>query len=518
MNTKRKAELQRKLSIASVPKPPADLASRIKQGIPRSIGVSRPAANSWGSASMRIAASLIVVVASAYFAVRLLSRAPSTEGRDATSMAARAARSIDQSKPEGALPATEPAATGAPAESRQAPNAAPASAFAPEQAAAKLEKDQKEMVADRAQAPKTSAAAPSANFVAEAAPTRRDFDAPAPPPPLPPAVVATAAARPAAEAVVQRPASAPAMQTTVVAQAPAVADDRVERALQPSAGSAVGGIAGVVASRTGHSDAESKKALRQPAIAVTPTAIAPSMFGISTDPVAMEIVRTAVQRGEDPPVVNVEAIVNYFASAADEPPRRMSLQVEGSPPPVMATPRTRVVRVTIDTPWSDAADAPVAATEANLTISFDNRAVASQRLIGGTASLSASQRIVLKNASVTALYEIQLQPGLSSRQKVVTARLTYRDGSTGRDQALTAQLRVGDVDRAWLDASRRHRLATLGAIWGESLKGSLGGADVARRAEELANQEPRDRKAHELAQLATASSRRRNSGPTGSGR
>lgn len=516
MNTKRKAELQRKLSMASVPKPPADLASRIKRDIPRSIGVSRPAASSWGSASMRIAASLIVVVASAYFAVRLLSRAPSTEGRDATSMAARAARSIAQAKTDVAPTATEPAATAAPAESPQTPNAAPASAFAPEQAAAKLEKDQKEMVADRAQAPKTSAAAPSANFVAEAAPARRDFDAP--PPPLPPAFVATAAARPAAEAVVQRPASAPAIQTTVVAQAPAVADDRVERALQPSAGSAVGGIAGGVASRTGHSDAESKKALRQPAIAVTPKAIAPSMFGISTDPVAMEIVRTAVQRGEDPPVVNVEAIVNYFASAADEPPRRMSLQVEGSPPPVMATPRTRVVRVTIDTPWSDAADAPVAATEANLTISFDNHAVASQRLIGGTASLSASQRIVLKNASVTALYEIQLQPGLSNRQKVVTARLTYRDGSTGRDQALTAQLRVGDVDRAWLDASRRHRLATLGAIWGESLKGSLGGADVARRAEELANQEPRDRKAHELAELATASSRRRNSGPTGSGR
>ncbi len=44
MNTNRKAELQRKLSMTSVPTPPADLASKIKRDIPRSIGAARPAA------------------------------------------------------------------------------------------------------------------------------------------------------------------------------------------------------------------------------------------------------------------------------------------------------------------------------------------------------------------------------------------------------------------------------------------------------------------------------------------
>ena len=71
----------------------------------------------------------------------------------------------------------------------------------------------------------------------------------------------------------------------------------------------------------------------------------------------------------------------------------------------------------------------------------------------------------------------------------------------------------------------RHRLATLGAVWSETLRNTPGAlreadqvTDVARRAEELANQEPRDAKARELAMLASASSRLQSSGPTGSGR
>lgn len=510
MNTQRKAELQRKLSMTSVPKPPADLASRIKQDIPRSIGAPRPAAAWWSAASMRIAASILVMIGAAYLAVRILSRAPSTEIPEATSMAARAAKSITQQEsPSSAATSAAPAPATA-ADSPKPATVAPASTFAPERAAARLKKEDDEIgTGGGAQASKPTVPAVPRDFVAGAAPRERDLNTAAPPPAA--AVAANAPPHTAAQTVA-RPAIA------VTASEQAVAENRVERALQPAPGAvASGGV-----SETRRPAAESKTALDESVIASPRSAaahsIAPSMFGISTDPAAIEIVRTAVQRGQQPTVVNVEAIVNYFAGAPDDTPRRMSLQVEGSPPPVLATARARIVRVTIDTPWSDAADAPVAATDAYLTVTFDANAVASQRLIGGSTSLTASQRIVLKNTSVTALYEIVLRPGLRNRQKVVTARLTYRDGSTGREQVLPAVLRVVDLDRAWLDASRRHRLATLGAIWGESLKNSTSSADVARRAEELAKQEPRDRKAHELAELASASSRLRNSGPTGSGR
>ena len=41
MTTKRKAELQRRLSMASVPKPPAGLADRIKRDIPELLDTTR---------------------------------------------------------------------------------------------------------------------------------------------------------------------------------------------------------------------------------------------------------------------------------------------------------------------------------------------------------------------------------------------------------------------------------------------------------------------------------------------
>ncbi len=350
------------------------------------------------------------------------------------------------------------------------------------------------------------------DLVAGTAQETRELNAAAAPPP--PSAASSAAPKVVAESIA-RP-----EPMTVTASTQAVVGNRVERALQPAAAPGMGVVGGMISEQR-RSAAESKIA-NDAVIAIPRSAvarsIAPSMFGISTDPAAIEAVRTAVQRGEEPADVNIEAIVNYFAGIPDESPKRLSLQVEGSPPPVLATPLTRIVRVTIDTPFSNAADAPVAATDANLAINFDDNAVTTARLVGGTASLTTSQRTVLKNTSVTALYEIVLRPGLRNRQKVVTARLTYRDGSTGREQSLPVVLRVSDLDRAWLDASRRHRLATLGAIWGESLKSSTGGADVARRAEELARQQPLDRKAHELAELASASYRRRSSGPTGSGR
>jgi len=82
-------------------------------------------------------------------------------------------------------------------------------------------------------------------------------------------------------------------------------------------------------------------------------------------------------------------------------------------------------------------------------------------------------------------------------------RLHYFDGK--KPQTLAETVHGRDLATSWQRASRRHRLASLGALWGESLKTTTGGGDVARRAEELATQAPDDVRARELARAANAS-------------
>jgi hypothetical protein len=69
---------------------------------------------------------------------------------------------------------------------------------------------------------------------------------------------------------------------------------------------------------------------------------------------------------------------------------------------------------------------------------------------------------------------------------------------------ITKVVHGSDLARDWERASRRHRLASLGAVWSESLRGAGARQDVAKRAEELATQEPKDTRARELAKAATA--------------
>jgi hypothetical protein len=82
-------------------------------------------------------------------------------------------------------------------------------------------------------------------------------------------------------------------------------------------------------------------------------------------------------------------------------------------------------------------------------------------------------------------------------------RLHYFDGA--KPQTITKAVHGHDLAKSWQRASRRHRLASLGAVWGESLKGTNKGKDVARRAEELATQAPDDVRARELARAASVS-------------
>ncbi|HKO00450.1 MAG TPA: hypothetical protein VJ032_02085 [Thermoanaerobaculia bacterium] len=76
MNANRKADLQRKLALAPVPKPPAGLAERIKTEIPKELRFDAARERERLSHSVRfsiaVAASVIVVISSAYLALQIM--------------------------------------------------------------------------------------------------------------------------------------------------------------------------------------------------------------------------------------------------------------------------------------------------------------------------------------------------------------------------------------------------------------------------------------------------------------
>src|SRR5438445_7615591 len=117
MNANRKADLQRKLTLAPVPKPPAGLAERIKREIPKELRFNaekeRERLSKAVAFNLRVAASILVLVSSAYLGLHLLSR-------------------IDQSSPASEQPSRIPAAY------RVQPKAAPEPALAKEEEGRRL--------------------------------------------------------------------------------------------------------------------------------------------------------------------------------------------------------------------------------------------------------------------------------------------------------------------------------------------------------------------------------------------
>src|SRR3954464_13684410 len=107
MTRNRKADLQRKLAMAPVAKPPAGLADRIKNDIPRRLGFEPERTQLRKSAmfNLRIAASIILLVSSAYLALRLVSRSelnmsPKTASTTNSDSAPRAALALPNTPPE----------------------------------------------------------------------------------------------------------------------------------------------------------------------------------------------------------------------------------------------------------------------------------------------------------------------------------------------------------------------------------------------------------------------------------
>jgi hypothetical protein len=471
MNSKRRAELQRKLSMGAVPRPPAGLADRIKADIPKYLDAHpAPERFSWSN-TLRVAASILLLLTTA-----LVTREMLQPRRAAAPSAA-----VEKLEPAVLKYRHEPRVAGAPtttttttAESEvsldiaqelpmpvptMAPVAVPQSAPAPP--SGRLRADEAAEEAD--------SAAYAYNDAVETESMERKAAAPAPEP----VRLAAAAAPPPPPAPVAPPSDMRrevAQTITITASAPMLVPEARAATLQ----------------------------------------LAPeSVFGISVDPKAFPAVRSAIETGErpSPGIVNVEALVNYFAGAK-APRRDVGLEVEASPAPIAVDGDDRaILRFTVDTAAvtvPQRGSIPPVARDARLHIEIDPRAVGTFRRIGD-GETTATENALLHNTSVTGLYELSLKPNLRASQRVATVTLRYVSVKTGRTQSIARVIHGHDLARTWENASRRHRLAALGAIWSETLKGTNGGPEVAKRAEELATQNPRDSRARELANAASAS-------------
>ncbi|MFL6246618.1 MAG: hypothetical protein ACJ74H_11375 [Thermoanaerobaculia bacterium] len=498
-----------------MPRPPADLSDRIKADIPQYLQTDADRDRFTGSVafSMRVAASILLLITTAFVTLRLLEP---EAAKQTASLAPRQkvmpAVARYQTTTSTAAAERQPAAEEVRLDIAQEPVPVPASVPpAAPRVAPVVQVAEADRESDRAASGveggtaggfaeeiPTEARAKAPVAIAEMAPaTANEVAAPAPPPPppsAPPAQVADAAAADTAAKSLTRErrssrnrAAAAPMPLPAPAPAPDVppppADTMTITAAAPLISEA-------------HAD---DLQLRQKS----------EVFGISVDPNVFDRVKDALQKGTRPPSasVNVDALINYFAGPPARPPRRgVALEVEASPAPVEAEGDQAILRFTIDTPRIEVGrreSTPPAATDARIEIEFDKKAVANFRRIGTSTPVSPESTL-LHNLSVTGLYQLELRPGLKGTQHVATVRLRYRSLTNGKMQVITREVRGSDLAHDWARASRRHRLASLGAVWSESLKGAGSRIDVAKRAEELATQEPKDSRARELANAASA--------------
>jgi hypothetical protein len=500
MTSKRKADIQRKLTLTAVPRPPDDLLDRIKGDIPNYLNVEAERARFSRSVgfNLRIAASIIVLVSIASLLFVIDNRSGLMQPVSVATRAKSAAKADRNVVTTTAAPAEEvrveivqqaaPASVAAPPPARIAearPLMIPDERFAGNEVGTRRRDADQEQVSGRVEGGVEGGVAGGvvggvAGGVMSGVMSDRSADsapvvvaeAPAPVPPLAEAEFApvpppSPMAAPMPTPMPARTAAAAKTSSTSSVIAQAYADD----------------------------------------LRLSPK----SVFGISVDPAVFRRIKATIESGSrpSPSSVNVEALVNYFAGAPSRRVRRgVHLETEASPAPVDANGHRGILRFTIDTASIDVPErgsVPPIATDARLEIDFNRDAVERFEAIGDSATMTPESAL-LHNLSVTGLYALDLRTPLKATQRVATVRLHYRSIADGKKRTIVREVHGSDFSQQWANASRRHRLASLGALWGESLRGSSGGTDVARRAEELASQAPNDERARELAEVAVASS------------
>lgn len=431
MRPNRKADLQRKLTLVSIPKPPIGLAERIKTDIPKHLPTSTEAdrrrLSSAVAFNMRVAASVLLLIGSLFFALHLLN----TAYREQDATMAEFDRSLKTNAP--------PSPAVSPLPRSNAPQvvtstAQPPSQVAPPKMRAKQAAEQVAQLKDegiaRDDREKKDQAANGVSSLGYLDKTRQNA-APAgrPVPPAAPPVVAEAAPEPQFVS----PASAPAGSPPPLAAADASAARKT--------------AAAPAAQYLNFDSFEEMQITRsEKAVSGRPA----TFFGYST-----------AGRQFDTTV----SLVQHFAAPANPPRHGVQIEADGSRSPVDRG--KNVLRVSIDTARYDldGGSPPPVAADARLEVTFNPEAVASHRAM--TGELSTTERWLVQGTSVTAVYDLELKPSLSGRTRVATVRLHYRSLQDGRERTIERVLHVRDLTQAWEDGSTRTRRASLAAAFGE---------------------------------------------------
>jgi len=322
MTRNRKADLQRKLTMAPVAEPPAGLADRIKRDIPQQFAFQpekeRTQFRKSAMFNLRIAASIILLVSSLYLALHLVSRNGSNP--DTHSMMANKDAVAPAPRANEALPNTPPEPGSARLQERAdlppLPRVPPPTSIAAQPPAIRVaEAKHEESTGMRASAPV---------YIAETVPAG---------PPITDSVAIVNAA----------PAAAPvAPPPPPVAEAPSIAADSPGRDRTFAKSDAAAG-------------------------SLSATASAPPVHNFYA-------IQQAISRGEAPRDADAYAFVQHFA-APERKPADLRVELEASATPL--DPSKWLLRVSIDAPGK---------TSAAIDLAFGDAIAAHRVLTGSLAA------------------------------------------------------------------------------------------------------------------------------------
>ena len=448
MTRNRKAELQRKLGMASLPTPPSDLGRRIKDQIPDNLGLNaglsaglniekeRDRIRRSVTFDVRIAASILLLICGAVAGLYL--RSPSHPvAMTNRSDAERSTIHVAEAQPSPVETARPPSAAAG-----GEPRLPPPRSGAVGTLSRRLKEEEgspvliggirattvREGAANRSP---VAASAADAAVSAPAAPALQDSSRPLSVKPQGAPVAVAESAR-KGEVVVAEAADAmsPAPESAIARAKAAPAMER----------------------------AASKSALRQEK-------------KIFTEPVPFAKVERAVRRGEPLDPAMEVAFIEHFASPADWPAGGLRLETESIALTELEA-GTMFLRVSIDTP------AGSSVTEIALTV--DPAAESTRAEFRQATGASISPQEFLTGASTTRVYALRLQHEVPNYAPLASVRLLYRDAA-GRDQHLDRRILKADV-REWEKASARGRSASLAAEFLARLRDGKPVAPVAAMA------------------------------------
>ncbi len=221
-----------------------------------------------------------------------------------------------------------------------------------------------------------------------------------------------------------------------------------------------------------------------------------STFALDVDRGSYNEVRRYLRQGQMPPAeaVRVEELVNAF-DYGDRPPAEgpVALVVEGAPDPWAPVPGGRHVLVRFTVVAREGGLPPGARAE----VEVDPRSVVRWRRLGAASSGGAGATLHAPPVradtlagqgavhAVSAVYALELKPGVSEGATVAMLQLRWRPAAGGELQQVQRPLKRGELASRWEAAGRGFRLATVVGRFAELLRGAPQGERAGAELGEL---------------------------------